>query len=230
MESDFAGLSLNEEEETILQIPSDLDPVREEGVFRLVGCFLTAIIIHFQAMRSTMANLWHPVKGVQIRDLGERSRLGHSDSFCETKMELGMEITDMGWDLSLRAQSKRVQAMTSVWLREDGDRLDGSYVKNPGRGNSGWAAEKGKSRLDPILGLNLEGKLLSEYQLGEVVGFGQDKVAMDHDWENNVLIGEEGKKRTRGENDESNVLVHRNKLLLELSQSAAATRQADRQQ
>ncbi|KAH1074491.1 hypothetical protein J1N35_026819 [Gossypium stocksii] len=71
MESDFAGLTLNEEEEVILQIQAIPDLEREEGVFRLVGCFLTASIIHFQAMKSTMANLWHPIQGVQIRDLGE---------------------------------------------------------------------------------------------------------------------------------------------------------------
>ncbi|KAK5838040.1 hypothetical protein PVK06_006767 [Gossypium arboreum] len=32
-------------------------------------------------------------------------RLGHSDSFCKAKMLLGMEIVELGWDLSLRAQS-----------------------------------------------------------------------------------------------------------------------------
>ncbi|MBA0879658.1 hypothetical protein Goshw_014120 [Gossypium schwendimanii] len=46
-------------------------------------------------------------------------RLGHSDSFCEVKMEAGMEIAKMGWNLSLRAQSRRAQVMGSVWLREE---------------------------------------------------------------------------------------------------------------
>ncbi|MFQ6629891.1 hypothetical protein Gotur_007183, partial [Gossypium turneri] len=52
MESELAGLSLDEEEEEILQSQ--------------------ASIIHYPAMKSTMANLWHPVRGVQIRDLGEK--------------------------------------------------------------------------------------------------------------------------------------------------------------
>ncbi|MFQ6660816.1 hypothetical protein Gotur_029196 [Gossypium turneri] len=50
MESEFVGLSLDEEEEEILQAQ--------------------ASIIYYPAMKSTMANLWHLVRGVQIRDLG----------------------------------------------------------------------------------------------------------------------------------------------------------------
>ncbi|MBA0638361.1 hypothetical protein Godav_025136, partial [Gossypium davidsonii] len=46
-------------------------------------------------------------------------RLGHSDSFCETRMEVGVETAELGWDLSIRAQSRRAQLMTSVWLREE---------------------------------------------------------------------------------------------------------------
>ncbi|MBA0615717.1 hypothetical protein Godav_015832, partial [Gossypium davidsonii] len=76
MESEFAGLSLDEEEEEeILQVQNDSDPVSEEEILSLVGCFLTASIIHYPAMKSTMANLWHLVKGVQIRDLGEKRYL-----------------------------------------------------------------------------------------------------------------------------------------------------------
>ncbi|MBA0620679.1 hypothetical protein Godav_006374, partial [Gossypium davidsonii] len=45
-------------------------------------------------------------------------RLGHSDSFYEAKMALGVEIIEMGWDLSLRAHSRRARAQSSIWLRE----------------------------------------------------------------------------------------------------------------
>ncbi|MBA0636123.1 hypothetical protein Godav_029878 [Gossypium davidsonii] len=249
MEAKFAGLTHNEEEEAILQIQPLPIPEKEERGFCLVGCFLTASVIHFSAMKSTMANLWHSIRDVQILDLGERrflfqffhimdmervlkgspwtfnnhllllhtlqwgedplrvyliltpflvqihdvptvffealakqlgdfigtflehdeanmrkgyqnflrvriqldvryplkrkksvmfyenlsyvkfkyerltlfcfycGRLGHSDSFCEAKMALGVEITEMGWDISLRAQSRRARAQSSVWLR-----------------------------------------------------------------------------------------------------------------
>lgn len=41
-------------------------------------------------------------------------RLGHSDAFCETKIEVGMEVSNMGWNLLLKAQSRRALAMKSI--------------------------------------------------------------------------------------------------------------------
>lgn len=38
----------------------------------LVGRFLTSSVVHFQAMRSTLANVWHPIGGVSIIDLENR--------------------------------------------------------------------------------------------------------------------------------------------------------------
>ncbi|MBA0768328.1 hypothetical protein Gotri_017136 [Gossypium trilobum] len=58
MESEFAGLSFDEEEEEeIMQAQGDTDSVSDEEILSLVGCFLTASIIHYPAMKSTMANL-----------------------------------------------------------------------------------------------------------------------------------------------------------------------------
>lgn len=71
MENDLAVLSLNDEENEILQISTDPLVVRERELY-LVGCFLTASLIHFPSMKSIMANPWNPVRGVQIRDLGEK--------------------------------------------------------------------------------------------------------------------------------------------------------------
>ncbi|MBA0620337.1 hypothetical protein Godav_006075 [Gossypium davidsonii] len=39
--------------------------------------------------------------------------LGHNDSFCKIWMAKGEEV-DMGWNLSLRAQSRRALAMNST--------------------------------------------------------------------------------------------------------------------
>lgn len=75
MESEFVELTINEEEEEILQIQVEQSAEREIEVFHLVGCFLTTSIIHFPAMKSIMENLWHPVRSVQIRDLGEKRYL-----------------------------------------------------------------------------------------------------------------------------------------------------------
>lgn len=57
MENEFAELTLDEEEETVLQAQIEPSLEKEESTFRLVGCFLIASVIHFLAMKSTMANL-----------------------------------------------------------------------------------------------------------------------------------------------------------------------------
>ncbi|MBA0560769.1 hypothetical protein Golob_017647 [Gossypium lobatum] len=219
MEKDLADLSLDDEEEEILQAHGQIGSVVEDIKFCLVGCFLTASVIHFPTMRNTMTNLWHLVKGVQISDLGEKrflfkffheidmervvnetywtfnnhflmihcslkaplifayfwiqihdvlqdfrseamarqlsdflgkfvkkkkvmfssknygyvtskyerltlfyffcGCLGHDDSFCSARMPLKVEVAMMGWDLSLRAQSKRALTMNIIWLKEE---------------------------------------------------------------------------------------------------------------
>ncbi|MBA0754833.1 hypothetical protein Gogos_021929 [Gossypium gossypioides] len=69
METELVNLSINEEEEEV-----QVDPTTQREVidYQLVGYFLTASIINFSAMKNTLAKLWHPVCGVQIRDLGEK--------------------------------------------------------------------------------------------------------------------------------------------------------------
>ncbi|MBA0609634.1 hypothetical protein Godav_021652 [Gossypium davidsonii] len=111
METEFAGLSLEEEEDEILQVQTEAGTDRETKVLRLVGCFLTASIVHFPAMRSTMANFFHimdlerVIKGSPWTFNNHLSVL-HNDSFCEVRMMGGVETKEMGWDLSLRAQSQ----------------------------------------------------------------------------------------------------------------------------
>ncbi|MBA0814667.1 hypothetical protein Gohar_020479 [Gossypium harknessii] len=52
----------------------DEEQVEEEvnQVYSMVGYFLTASLVNFQAMRNTLANLWHPIGGVVIFDLGDK--------------------------------------------------------------------------------------------------------------------------------------------------------------
>ncbi|MBA0698767.1 hypothetical protein Goari_000459 [Gossypium aridum] len=130
-------------------------------------------------------------------------RLGHSDSFCEARMELGMEAKEMGWDLSLRAQSRRAQTMTSVWLREESEGQGGSRNverHNRGANATGLLERRGNWEfLDPVLGINLTGK---EYYTAKGNGNWSgnlDNNSMEHDLEDEVIVGEEGKKRNRRE-------------------------------
>ncbi|MBA0686678.1 hypothetical protein Goari_014266 [Gossypium aridum] len=176
MEKDLADLSLADEEEEILQAHGQIGSVVEDIKFCLVGCFLTASVIHFPTMRNTMTNLWHLVKGVQISDLGEKSEamarqlsdfLGkfvkydnarHDDSFCSARMPLRVEVAMMGWDLSLRAQSKRALIMNIIWLKEE---------------EGEWDEGISTTSIDPIFAVNLK--------------------AIDHDLEESAI--EEGKEK-----------------------------------
>ncbi|MBA0570654.1 hypothetical protein Golob_004272, partial [Gossypium lobatum] len=205
METEFAGLSLDEEEEEILQAQGDTESVSEEEVLTLVGCFLTASIIHYPAMKSTMANLWHPVKG-------------HNESFYEAKIEAGVEVDEMGWDLSLRAQLRRAQAMSSVWLKEERGSAGRTNRGDKFRGSSEWGKEiKFESTHDPILGFNLEGNGFSPC-LGKARNLiDNNQMAMEHDMENEVVIGEEGKNKARGNIEGSDETGGRNRRKAEIN-------------
>ncbi|MBA0845140.1 hypothetical protein Goarm_022525 [Gossypium armourianum] len=224
METEFAGLSLEEEEDEILQVQTEADMDRETEVLQLVGCFLTENIVHFPA------NLWHPVRGVQIRDLGEK------------RMTEGVKTKEMGWDLSLRAQSRRAQMMTSVWLREEGEEQGrGNNGKRQfARNNSRDLEEKrdNNENIYPILGKNLVGK---RSQIREVNGNWSGILmnnSMEHELEDEVIISEKGKKRNRREmevaltKEETNILAARSRRTMEVSHqsSASAKWQADRAQ
>ncbi|KAA3467263.1 nucleolin-like [Gossypium australe] len=72
MERGFEDLTLNEGEEEAFALPEELAEQLSANNLCLVGCFLTASVVHYPAMRNTLANLWHPLEGVKISDLGER--------------------------------------------------------------------------------------------------------------------------------------------------------------
>ncbi|KAG8497159.1 hypothetical protein CXB51_008376 [Gossypium anomalum] len=275
-DSDDVIVIKDDEEEEIIHIQKESDSDIVEEYLCLTGCFLTANIIHFPAMRSTMANLWHSVKGVQISDLGEKRFLfrffhimdlervlkgspwtfnnhllilhqlmdgddplkvpliytnfwvqiheiplrffsealarqiggfigkfieydGHSDSFCHSNMELGFEVTEMGWNLSIRAQSRRALAMNRVNLER----------------NLNWVSnvEVGSSKI-------------------------HEQTEIEHDGKDGVIEGGDGKKRPRREDDRSLmreetsslVLIRRRGLEKNLLVSMAAKRQVDRSQ
>ncbi|MBA0683694.1 hypothetical protein Goari_025331, partial [Gossypium aridum] len=76
---------------------------------------------------------------------------------------------------------------------------------NRGFANGPRRKEHGKSygkAIDPVLGFNLEGGFLCDgaKQVSSLTD--QGRYAMDHDLEDVALVGEEGKKRSRGENDD----------------------------
>ncbi|KAE8683709.1 hypothetical protein F3Y22_tig00111191pilonHSYRG00123 [Hibiscus syriacus] len=62
-------LGEDEEEALIITQPDNSIPINFENCF--VGRFLTSGLINFQAMRVMLANVWHPIDGISITELGE---------------------------------------------------------------------------------------------------------------------------------------------------------------
>ncbi|MBA0755372.1 hypothetical protein Gogos_021175, partial [Gossypium gossypioides] len=74
-------------------------------------------------------------------------------------MALRVEVAEMGWDLSLRTQSRRALVMNNVWLRkEDEEDWGGNReeIQVLGPSMRGLRRSLGQNRkIDPILGINL---------------------------------------------------------------------------
>lgn len=75
MEKGLEELHLEDEEEDAFSFSAGEEAQNPSIGFCLVGCFLTASVVNFQATRNTLANLRHPLKGVQISDLGDNRYL-----------------------------------------------------------------------------------------------------------------------------------------------------------
>ncbi|MBA0553904.1 hypothetical protein Golob_013043 [Gossypium lobatum] len=72
MENDLATLQITEEEDDVIQLLGPLIGHTSLYEFCFVGCFVTTSVIHFLDMNNTLANLWHPLEGIQITDLREK--------------------------------------------------------------------------------------------------------------------------------------------------------------
>ncbi|GMI99100.1 hypothetical protein like AT3G31430 [Hibiscus trionum] len=72
MEENLASLSIGDGEEEVFEVPSELLETEDDYAHCLVGKFLTSSVIHFLAMRNTLADLWHPLGGISITDIGEK--------------------------------------------------------------------------------------------------------------------------------------------------------------
>ncbi|MBA0724288.1 hypothetical protein Golax_020988, partial [Gossypium laxum] len=60
---------LDDEEEAIHEVTGTESFVYQ---FCLVGRCLTDNVVHFPSLRNTMADLWHPIGGICIMELGEK--------------------------------------------------------------------------------------------------------------------------------------------------------------
>lgn len=74
VEANLVELYIAEEDDDGWQAQAEAvaEKVVEDFSFCAVGTFLTASVIQFQAMRMTLANLWHPHGGVTNIDPGDK--------------------------------------------------------------------------------------------------------------------------------------------------------------
>lgn len=71
MEDDLANIRLsNDEEENAFH--KDAQIIDRDLQFSLVGTCLTDSVAHFSSLRNTLVDLWHPIGGICITDLGEK--------------------------------------------------------------------------------------------------------------------------------------------------------------
>ncbi|PPS15936.1 hypothetical protein GOBAR_AA04642 [Gossypium barbadense] len=73
MEEELANLRILDEEEEAFQEEAAM--VDRSYQFYLVGQCLTDSVVHFPYLRNTMADLWHPIRGICITDLGDKRYL-----------------------------------------------------------------------------------------------------------------------------------------------------------
>ncbi|MBA0742045.1 hypothetical protein Gogos_015147 [Gossypium gossypioides] len=205
MENDLADLSLEDGDEEVLLIQNESD---SQNVF--------------MAMMSTMTNLWHPLRVVQISDLGGKIflfRFFH-------KMDIEWVINGAPWTFN--------NHLLVFHYLEDGEDLmkvsldlstfwvqihelppglfsesiaNGSNLGHSDLGKGSWEEVRKESvmRLDPILGLNLEGD--SRYISGmhgeslKEVG----EIAMEHNSEESPIKSGDVKKRPKNDIRNHNV-------------------------
>ncbi|KAA3459709.1 nucleolin-like [Gossypium australe] len=73
MEEALASLQLADEEEEALQ---EIETTANHTFhLSLVGRCLTESVVHFPSLRNTLADLWHPIMGICISDLGDKRYL-----------------------------------------------------------------------------------------------------------------------------------------------------------
>lgn len=70
MEDEFTNLTLVDGEEEAFQ--EEEKDTGDEFQFYLVGSYLTDSVVHFQSLRNTLVDLWHPIAGIFIKDLVDK--------------------------------------------------------------------------------------------------------------------------------------------------------------
>ncbi|MBA0701059.1 hypothetical protein Goari_022858 [Gossypium aridum] len=145
MEEELANLSLLDDEEEAFQ--EEAVAMERTYQFCLVGRCLTDSVVHFPSLRNAMADLWHPIGGICITDLGKNGIFSNSfmrltllgESYCPFRVRIEPSKIIFGWDLSLRAVVRHQNTAMSRWLREaDGSQCNAENLEICHNGQNNW--------------------------------------------------------------------------------------------
>ncbi|PPR89691.1 hypothetical protein GOBAR_AA30989 [Gossypium barbadense] len=142
---------MNEEEDPMVLLGDDIaiDNLYE---LCLVGRVLTDSVGNFPSLKNTLADLWHPLRGVTITEM-EDKRIFFK-FYSEIDLERVMDV-DFGWDLSLKVAPRRGGQLMSKWLRKELEtnmwinmKIDGEIRERKFGMDSEQLEEKGEEFVD----------------------------------------------------------------------------------
>ncbi|MBA0578443.1 hypothetical protein Gorai_020725 [Gossypium raimondii] len=64
----MADLRIGKDDDEVLRVEGVLENQESLSYLCLVGCYITASVVHFPTMRNTLVNLWHPLGGASLSD------------------------------------------------------------------------------------------------------------------------------------------------------------------
>ncbi|MBA0819801.1 hypothetical protein Gohar_025732 [Gossypium harknessii] len=91
MVDDPVNLRLSNEEEDAFQ--EDAKKIERDIKFLLVRTCLTNSVLHFPSLRNTMTDLWHPIGGIAITNIGEKR---YSFKFFHT-VDMNKVLKGLSW-------------------------------------------------------------------------------------------------------------------------------------
>lgn len=73
MEEELENMNIIDEEDEPVHDQEEYDKSEEEFNLCLVGKVLTNSVVHFPYMRTMLAKLWHPIEGVSISEIEDKT-------------------------------------------------------------------------------------------------------------------------------------------------------------
>ncbi|MBA0702852.1 hypothetical protein Goari_022008, partial [Gossypium aridum] len=107
MVDDLANLRVSNEEEDAFQ--EDAKEMERDIKFSLVGTCFTNSVLHFSSHRNSMADLWHPIGGIAITNIGEKRysfKFFHTVDMNKVRVRVDPSKIVFSWDTALRPTIK----------------------------------------------------------------------------------------------------------------------------